>query len=171
MSAKPAPLEPEVDHVRGPEGARVVLVYGDFECPYTRVAYRKVQRLERRGEQLRFAFRHFPLTQIHPHALDASLAAEGAADQGLYWPMHDALFHGHRALEAEDLRRYAREVGAEVSRFQAQLASGAHIGRIQRDVETGSAVGVRGTPTIFVDGERYEGDLGELPGLRRPTPH
>jgi Na+:H+ antiporter, NhaA family len=69
MSAAPAPLEPGVDHVRGPAEAPVVLVYGDFECPYTRAAYREIQGLERRGEPLRFGFRHFPLTEIHPHAL------------------------------------------------------------------------------------------------------
>ncbi len=169
MNGAPAAMEPGVDHVRGPEDAPVVLIYGAFECPYTRVAYRKVQRLERRGERLRCAFRHFPLMEIHPHALDASLAAEAATDQGLYWPMHDALLHGQKALEATDLRRYGSEIGVDLPRFDAELTSDAHTARIERDLKSGAEAGVRGTPTVFIDGERYEGDLADYRSPARPS--
>src|SRR6201986_688871 len=98
-------LDNAVDHVRGPASARLVLEYGDFECPYSRQAYRAIQHLEQRHD-IRFAFRHFPLTQIHPHALAASRAAEAAALQGRYWEMHDLLFHRQKALEDADLRGY-----------------------------------------------------------------
>lgn len=167
MSPAPAPLETNVDHVRGRDEAPLILVYGDFECPYTRVAYGKIARLERRGEPLRFAFRHFPLTGIHSHALGAALAAEGAADQDLYWPMHDALFHRQKALEPDDLRRYASEIGMERPRFDADFLSAAHVARVLRDVRSGEAAGVRGTPTIFIDGARYDGDLAVYGRTRR----
>ena len=104
----PPPVDPARDHVRGPDGQRL-LVYGDYECPYTRAAYRVVQALERRGTTFRFAFRHFPLTQKHPHALIATIAAEAAAELGVFWPMHDALMKHQDALEPDDLRRYATE--------------------------------------------------------------
>src|SRR5205085_12202407 len=103
-------LDETVDHIRGPASARAIVEYGDYECPYSRRAYREIQRVEPRVTGgVRFAFRHFPLTGIHPHALAAARAAEAAALQGRYWDMHDLLFHRQKALEDEDLRRYAAE--------------------------------------------------------------
>src|SRR5256885_2381322 len=88
------PVDEAIDHVRGPAGAPVILAYGDYECPFTRAAYRAVQRVEaERPGGVRFAFRHFPLTSIHPHALAASRAAEAAGLAQRYWEMHDTLFH------------------------------------------------------------------------------
>jgi len=154
-----APLDEAVDHVRGPSSARLLLEYGDYECPYTRHAYRLIQRLERRLE-IRFAFRHFPLTRIHPHALAASRAAEAAALQGGYWDMHEILFHHQKALEDEDLRGYAAELALDVARFERDRASDAVLERIERDVRSGIASGeVRGTPTLFIDGLLYQGSL------------
>src|SRR5689334_18012370 len=86
------PLDEQVDHVRGDTDAPVILEYGDYECPYSRQAFRAIERVEREIP-VRFAFRHFPLTQIHPHALAASAAAEAAARQGRFWEMHELLFH------------------------------------------------------------------------------
>ena len=102
------PLDEQVDHVRGGPGGRVIVEYGDYECPYSRQAFREIERVEQRlGGDVRFAFRHFPLTQIHPHALAAAVAAEAAAAQDRFWDMHELLFHRQRALEDDDLRRYA----------------------------------------------------------------
>lgn len=165
MTNAPAALDSRVDHLRGPSGAPVILVYGDFQCPYTRVAYRRIQRLERRGKPLRLVFRHFPLTHIHPHALGAALAVEAAAAQGLYWPMHDILFKRQAALEKDQLRSYAAAVGVDLSRFDAELSRPAHAARIDRDLRSGSNAGVQGTPTIFVDGQPYRGDLTEHPPI------
>jgi len=153
------PLEEGVDHVRGPKGARVILVYGDFECPYTRRAYREVERVEARlGEGVRFAFRHFPLTEIHPHALAASLTAEAAAAQGRYWEMHDMLFHRQKALEDDDLRRYADELGLDLVRFDRDHGGEAALDRVERDFRSGLESGqVLGTPTLFIDGAVHEG--------------
>src|ERR1700747_2146814 len=100
-----APLDEQVDHVRGEAEAPVILEYGDYECPYSRQAFRAIERVERElSGRVRFAFRHFPLTQSHPHALAAAAAAEAAARQGRYWEMHSLLFHRQKALEDGHLR-------------------------------------------------------------------
>ena len=153
------PLDEAADHMRGPEGARVIVEYGDYECPYSRRAYRAIQSLEGQLEgAVRFAFRHFPLTDIHPHALAAARASEAAALQGRFWEMHDALFHRQQALEDEDLRGYARELGIDLERFDLDRGSDAVLGRIQRDVRGGLDSGqVLGTPTLFIDGVLWSG--------------
>jgi protein-disulfide isomerase len=153
------PLEESVDHVRGPARAPLILEYGDYECPYSRAAYRNIQRLETDlAGGVRFAFRHFPLTGIHPHALASSLAAEAAAAQGRFWEMHDLLFHRQKALEDEDLRRYAGELGLDLGRFDYDRLGEAALERVSRDVSSGEASGeVQGTPTLFFDGILYEG--------------
>ena len=148
------PIDAAVDHVRGPASAPLILEYGDYECPYSRQAYRSIQRLEAAlNGELRFAFRHFPLTQIHPHALAASQAAEAAAIQERFWEMHDVLFHRQHALEDEDLRGYARELGLDLDRFEDAWESDLVLERMRRDVRSGDASGeVLGTPTLFIDG-------------------
>jgi protein-disulfide isomerase len=148
------PLEDGVDHVRGPADARVIVEYGDYECPYSRQAYRAIQHVEAElGGEVRFAFRHFPLTEIHPHALAASRAAEAAALQGRFWEMHDVLYHRQKALEDDDLRRYAIEVGVDVERFDRDRTGEAVFGRVERDFRSGLESGeVQGTPTLFIDG-------------------
>ncbi len=153
------PLDEEVDHVRGPEGARLILVYGDYECPYTRRAYREIERVEaERPDGIRFAFRHFPLTEIHPHALAASLAAEAAAAQGRFWETHDTLFHRQKALEDDDLRRYADELGLDLVQFDRDRAGEPALERVERDYRSGLESGqVLGTPTLFIDDVVHEG--------------
>jgi protein-disulfide isomerase len=153
------PLDDAVDHVRGPANGHVILEYGDYECPYSRKAFREIQRLERRPEVgVRFAFRHFPLTEIHPHALAASAAAEAAALQGRFWDMHELLFHRQKALEDDDLRRYAADLGVETDRFDRDRRAGTVSDRVRRDVDSGLASGeVRGTPTLFIDGAVHRG--------------
>ena len=146
------------DHVRGPETARLLVEYGDYECPFSRQAFRAIERVERQlPGGLRFAFRHFPLTEIHPHALAASAAAEAAAAQGRYWEMHDRLYHRQLALEDDDLRTYASELGLDVERFDRDRNAEGTFARIKRDVDSGIAAGVEGTPTLFIDGELYRG--------------
>lgn len=153
------PLDEQVDHVRGEAGAAVVLEYGDYECPYSRHAFRSIERVERElSGRMRFAFRHFPLTQIHPHALAASSAAEAAARQGRFWEMHELLFHRQKALEDDDLRTYASEIGLDVAAFDRDRVSDDVAARIDRDVGSGVASGVvRGTPTLFIDGVLHQG--------------
>jgi protein-disulfide isomerase len=150
------PLD-KLDHVRGPEDARVVLEYGDYECPFSRAAFRAIEQVEKRVP-VRFAFRHFPLTDIHPHALAASAAAEAAHVQGRFWEMHELLFHRQKALGDEDLQRYAAELGLDVARFNQDRRGPDVLRRIRRDIESGAASGdVQGTPTLFFDGVVYRG--------------
>jgi protein-disulfide isomerase len=153
------PADEAVDHVRGAPGGRLILEYGDYECPYSRQAFRAIEIVERQqGEAVRFAFRHFPLTGIHPHALAAAAAAEAAARQGRFWDMHGLLFHRQRALEDGDLHRYAADLGLDLAQFERDRASEAVLGRIRRDVDSGIASGeVRGTPTLFIGGAVHRG--------------
>jgi protein-disulfide isomerase len=148
------PLDDEIDHVRGPAAGRLILEYGDYECPHSRRAFREIARIEQLpGSSIRFAFRHFPLTEIHPHALAAAAAVEAAALQDRFWEMHELLFHRQRALEDADLQGHAAELGLDVSRFNQDRSGPDVMRRIGRDVESGLASGeVRGTPTLFIDG-------------------
>jgi protein-disulfide isomerase len=143
------PLDERIDHVRGEAGAPVILEYGDYECPYSRQAFRAIERVERElAGRVRFAFRHFPLTQIHPHAPAASAAAEAAARQGRFWEMHELLFHRQKALEDDDLRNYATDIGLELAAFDRYRVGDDVALRVARDVDSGEASGVvRGTPT------------------------
>jgi protein-disulfide isomerase len=153
------PLDEAVDHVRGPATGPLLVEYGDYECPYSRQAFREIELVEKRASGgVRFAFRHFPLTDIHPHALAAAAAAEAAGLQHEFWPMHALLFHRQQALEDDDLRRYAAELGLDIARFDADRESATVRGRVQRDVESGLASGeVLGTPTIFIEGVVHRG--------------
>ena len=153
------PLEEHVDHVRGEEDASVILEYGDYECPFSRQAFQAIEGVEHElSGRVRFAFRHFPLTEIHPHARSASAAAEPAAPQGHFWEMHNLLFRRQKALEDDDLRLYANEIDLDLARFERDRADAAILARIERDVASGEATGVvRGTPTLFVDGVLYHG--------------
>lgn len=151
------------DHVRGAEdGAASLVMYGDYECPYTRQAYRVVQRLlTAEPGELRFVFRHFPLTGIHPHAQHAAEAAEAAAAQGRFWEMHDALFSHQHALEDADLRRYAEELALDADQFAGDFSSPAAVRRIADDVRSGLASGVQGTPTLYFNGHLHAGGYDE----------
>src|SRR5438128_6335482 len=148
-----APLDEGVDHVRGPTAGRVILEYGDYECPYSRRAFREIERVEQElSGRLRFAFRHFPLVQIHPYAFGAAAAVEAAAMQDRFWAMHELLFHRQQALEDDDLRQYAGRLGLDVARFDQDRVGPDVRRRIRRDVETGlTSRKVRGTPTLFID--------------------
>jgi protein-disulfide isomerase len=154
-----APLDEKVDHVRGSPVGRLILEYGDYECPYSRQAFHAIEQVERQlGGNMRFAYRHFPLTGIHAHALAASAAAEAAAAQGRFWDMHELLFHRQKALEDGDLHGYAAQLGLDVAVFDSDRASSAVADRIRRDVDSGLASGqVLGTPTLFIDGVVHRG--------------
>jgi protein-disulfide isomerase len=154
-----AALDEKADHVRGSPAGPLILEYGDYECPYSRQAFHAIKQVERQlGGNVRFAFRHFPLTGIHPHAFAAAAAAEAAARQGRFWDMHELLFHRQKALEDGDLRGYAAQLGLDVAAFDRDRASTAVADRIRRDVDSGLASGqVLGTPTLFIDGVVHRG--------------
>ena len=157
-----------MDHVRGSALApATVLEFGDYECPYSRAAYRGIQIAERRlGDRLRFAFRQFPLTSIHPHAASAATAAEAAALSGRFWSMHDALFGHQDALDPDDLLRYAVDLGIDERDFAESMVDSRVADKVRADVESGIRSGVHGTPTLFVNGVRYEGSAPMSLSLR-----
>jgi len=154
-----APLDEKVDHVRGAPAGPLIIEYGDYECPYSRQAFHAIEVVEQQlSRNIRFAFRHFPLTSIHPHALAAAAAAEAAALQGRFWDMHELLFHRQKALEDGDLLGYAAQLGLDVAAFDRDRVSVAVVERIRRDVDSGRATGqVLGTPTLFIDGAVHRG--------------
>jgi protein-disulfide isomerase len=161
------PVADDRDHVQGPADAAVTLLeYGDYECPFCGAAYPIVKQVqETMGERLRFVFRNFPITTAHPHAEQAAEAAEAAAAQGQFWPMHDLLYENQRHLETDDLIAYAGRLGLDVSRFQRELADHVHAARVREDFMSGVRSGVNGTPTFYIDGERYEGAYDAEPLL------
>jgi protein-disulfide isomerase len=154
------------DHARGPDSAKVTLVeYGDYECSYCGRAYPIVKQLQRElGKQLRFVFRNFPLSQSHPHALHAAIAAEavGMKSEDAFWQMHDALYEHQDALEDEDLASYAEALGVPASEVVAAFAGGPEAKRVRTDFRGGVRSGVNGTPTFFVNGERYDGNWTDV---------
>jgi protein-disulfide isomerase len=152
----PVEISPD-DHLRGSLTARFRLViYGDYECPYSRQALISVARVsEDLGDSLVFAFRNFPLTEIHPHALHAALAAEAAHKQGKFWEMQDLLFRRQNFLEDRELLAYARLLELDEERFRADLEAQTGLPRIEADVRSGEQNGVQGTPSIFVNGHRH----------------
>jgi protein-disulfide isomerase len=148
------------DHIRGPIDAPMTLVeYGDYQCPYCGAAHAVVKEIQQEsGDRLCFAFRNFPLTNVHPYAEHAAEAAEAAADQGKFWEMHDLLFENQEALDDDALVEYARQLGLDPARFRREVVARAHASRVREDSQTGMQAGVEGTPTFFVNGVRYEGE-------------
>jgi protein-disulfide isomerase len=160
-----APVDPDRDHIRGPEDAPVTLVeYGDFECPYCGQAEGVVRELLADFGDVRYVWRHLPLNDVHPLADVAAEAAEAAAEQGAFWEMHDLLLDHQDALRPPDLIGYAAQLGLDVERFTADLDRHVGAGRVAEDVDSADLSGVSGTPTFFVNGRRHFGayDIGTL---------
>lgn len=165
------PVGPD-DHVQGPTDGPLTLVeYGDYECPYCGMAHPVVRRGQRLlTDQLRFVFRHFPLSRSHPHAAHAAEIAEAAGAKGKFWPMHDLLYENQGALKDEDLLAYASMVGIDPKWAAEALLSHAFAERVREHFLSGARSGVNGTPTFFVNGVRHDGAWDEaslLEALRR----
>jgi Na+/H+ antiporter NhaA/glutaredoxin len=161
------PVDLERDHVRGREDASVTLLeYGDFECPYCGRAEEALESLFGADADIRYVWRHLPLTDVHPHAQQAAEAAEAAALQGRFWELHDLLLDHQGALEPTDLVEYAESLGLDVDRFLDDLRRHAGGRRIADDVDSAELSGVAGTPTFFVNGRRHWGAY-DAAGLTR----
>ena len=152
------PVTPERDHIRGPVTAPITLLeYGDYECPYCGAAHPIVHEVRRRmGKRLCFVYRHFPLTNVHPHAELAAEAAEAAGAQGRFWEMHDTLYEHQRRLRDEDLRAYAEQLELDLDRFDKEMAEHVHAERIHEDFMSGVRSGVNGTPTFYINHVRHD---------------
>ena len=161
-----APVLTAADHVLGPAYAPVTVVeYGDYECPYCRGAARDVRLLlDQHPDGIRFAFRNFPIPQLHPHAEQAAEAAEAAAAQGKFWEMYQLLLRSTSRLDVPSLLGYAERLGLDVARFENDVAGNVYAAKIERDVREGIRNGVNATPKFYVDGRRIDGKF-PLEGL------
>jgi len=146
------------DHAAGNPEATVTLVeYGDYECPHCGRAHPIVQRiLAEFGADIKFVFRNFPLSEIHPHAVRAAAAAEFASGQGKFWEMHDTIFENQRALDDSHLAAYGSRLGLDPVDLVTALEDETILGRIEHDFMTGIRSGVNGTPTFFLNGTRFD---------------
>jgi Na+/H+ antiporter NhaA len=152
------PVDPDSDHIRGPAEALVTVVeYGDFECPYCGQAEPVIRELLADFGEVRYVWRHLPLTDVHPQAQLAAEATEAAASQGEFWRMYDLLMDHQQDLRPSDLIRYAGELGLDVERFRTELRDHTYAARIAETVESASLSGVSGTPTFFINGRRHYG--------------
>jgi protein-disulfide isomerase len=150
------------DHLTGsPEAAVTIVEYGDFECPDCKQAAPALKLLlARHAGRVRFAYRHFPLEGVHPHALQAAEAAECAAAQGRFWEMHDLLFDNQLRLDLEDLRNYAERLGLDLARFDEEMREHAWSSRISEHIDSGEQSGVRSTPGVFINGRIHDVSFG-----------
>ena len=151
-------VDPDRDHIRGRLDAPVTVVeYGDYECPYCGRAEPQVRELLRDFADVRYVWRHLPLSDVHPNAELAAEATEAASAQGAFWPMHDLLLEHQDSLLPDDLIRYAERLGLDVERFTHHLGERVASQHIAEDVEGADISGVSGTPTFSVDGRRHYG--------------
>ena len=150
------------DHILGPSHAAVSVVeYGDFECPNCKQAAPAVKLLLTRfAGRVRFVYRHFPLQEVHPHALHAALAAEAAGGQGRFSEMHDLLFENRSHLKLPQLRRYAQQLELDMARYDAEMADELYLQRVREHIASGEESGVRGTPGFFVNGAIQDVSFG-----------
>jgi formate-nitrite transporter family protein len=147
----------ERDHVRGPANALVTVVhYGDYECPDCEKTHRAILKTARElQDRVRLVIRHFPLVKVHPHALRAAEAAEAAAAQGKFWEMDRLLYFYPDKLEEKDLRKYAKEIGLDLERFDREMADGIYAEQILKDLYFSVIHGITGAPTTFINDVRY----------------
>ena len=155
------PVTSDRDHIQGSSTAPVTLVeHGDYECPYCRQAYPIIKEVQKHlGDKLRFVFRNFPLTEMHPHAQHAAEAAEAAAVQNRFWEMHDYLYEHQQALDDKYLEKYADNLGLNLAKFNIDMSSHVHAVRIREDFLSGVQSGVNGTPTFYINEIRYDGSF------------
>ena len=147
------------DHMQGNKEAPLTLVeYGDYQCEHCGHAYPIIKQVQQAlGNQLRFVYRNFPLSEAHPDAFKAAVAAEAAALQHRFWEMHDSIFENQYALSWNDLFAYAQNIKLDMRQFEADVQKDSIAERVEADFESGIRSGVNGTPSFFINGEKYEG--------------
>jgi formate-nitrite transporter family protein len=149
------------DHTRGPLDAPVQLVeYGDFQCPYCGATYPVLQKIIRQmGDRMCFAFRHFPLTEAHEYAMAAAEASEAASAQDKFWQMHDKIFSNQDELDVEHLYQFAQAMDLDMDEFDHAMVDRTFENKVHADFQSGVRSGVNGTPTLFINGVRYDGPI------------
>ncbi|WP_131539059.1 DsbA family protein [Pedobacter nototheniae] len=162
MSLKPA--VGSQDHVQGSDSATIEIVeYGDYECPHCGNAYPIVKEIQETfGDQIRFVFRNFPLSESHEYAFPAALAAEAAALQDKFWEMHDALYENQHRISDDLFEELATKIGLDMDQYRKDIESSNLEQRIEFDFESGVRSGVNGTPSFYVNGEKFDGGVSDL---------
>lgn len=159
-------LKPPVnskDHIQGKNSAPLELVeYGDYQCPHCGHAYPIIKNVQLNlGDDLKFVFRNFPLSEIHPDAFNAAVAAEAAGLQQKFWEMHDIIFENQQELDFVSLFLYAKKIGLDLERFKNDIQKNTLITKVEQDFESGVRSGVNGTPSFFINGKKYNGNWEE----------
>jgi len=159
-------LKPPVsakDHIQGdPDAPIELLEYGDYQCPHCGRAYPIIKNIQKRmGKKLKFVFRNFPLTEIHPDAFNAAVAAEAAGEQDKFWEMHDIIFEHQRHLTTESILIYAQKAGLNMAEFSKDLQNDVFVNKVEDDIESGIRSGVNGTPSFYVNAKKYNGSWDE----------
>lgn len=151
------------DHIQGSSSAAIELVeYGDYQCPHCGRAYPIIKNVQEvMGDKLKFVFRNFPLQEIHPNALNAAVAAEAAGAQGKFWEMHDIIFENQNYLDDVSLIKYAAKTGLNIQQFEMDFEKPELLQKVEDDFESGVRSGVNGTPSFFINGQKYEGSWDE----------
>jgi protein-disulfide isomerase len=157
-----ARLKPPVsdqDHIKGKMDAPVVLVeYGDFQCPHCGAAHPMIKEIEKKfNDRMAFVFRHFPLSEVHPDAQSAAVAAEAAANQRKFWQMHDLIFENQANLSPNALLRMAETLNLNLKIFQQDIRDPKLFEKVEANFESGIISGVNGTPSFYINGVKYEG--------------
>ena len=163
MSTQLKPAVSGKDHIQGNKNASLELVeYGDYQCGHCGHAYPIIKAVQQKmGNNLKFVFRNFPLTEPHPDAFKAAVAAEAAALQNKFWEMHDIIYENQEKLDWESLNSYAKKIGLDANRFQDDIKKDTVTSKVEGDFESGVRSGVNGTPSFFINGEKYDGDWEE----------
>ena len=163
MSTQLKPAVSSKDHIQGNKNASLELVeYGDYQCGHCGHAYPIIKAVQQEmGNNVKFVFRNFPLNEPHPDAFKAAVAAEAAALQNKFWEMHDIIYENQESLDWESLTIYAEKIGLDVGRFQNDIKKDTVTVKVEDDFESGVRSGVNGTPSFFINGEKYDGDWEE----------
>jgi len=148
------------DHIFGNPAVKFELVeYGDYECPYCGRAYPIIKDIQQKlGNEMKFVFRNFPLSKIHPHAFLAAVATEAAGLQNKFWEMHDIIFENQKTLDVENILLFAENIGLDPERFKNDIQQNSLMEKVDKDFESGIRSGVNRTPTFFINGIKYDGD-------------
>jgi protein-disulfide isomerase len=159
MASRLKPAVSNKDHIQGNKNAPLELVeYGDYQCPHCGRAYPVIKEVQEAiGDSLKFVFRNFPLSDAHPDAFKAAVAAEAAALQDKFWEMHDIIYENQEQLDWRSLLVYATKIGLDLPRFKTDIEKDTIIAEVEDDFESGIRSGVNGTPSFFINGEKYEG--------------
>lgn len=165
-----AKLRPAInsdDHIQGNKNAPIELVeYGDYQCPHCGRAYPIIKSIQKKlGNDLKFVFRNFALSESHPNAVNAAVAAEAASAQNKFWEMHDIIYENQQHLDDVALIKYAAKIGLNIEQFEADFETSKFLEKTESDFESGVRSGVNGTPSFFINGEKYEDDWSEEPLL------